>query len=254
MGLGLQESWQWDHFTNAELEDVFLESSVWGEMADPDEDGRTNLLEYAQGTDPRSSANRSRSLTIGANDHSQVVLRMRIDDPALTYTLEAIEDLSSASWISGLFAEVGGRVPDLEDAAYEFVTMEAEKVEKLVPKVFGDEFDLAGFVVFPAFGSGDDGEETPVSVVDGVLEIAFEIFVSFVGVSGFDEVVDEAEEEGAEVFSFHDGREGSIRRSAFCFCMGREIPRAWWGCVLLGGSRLEFWRMFCGKRCFMKLV
>lgn len=67
----------------------------------------------------------------------------------------------------------------------------------VVPIVFGDEFNLAGLVVFFAFGGGDDGEKLPVGVVDGALKIVLEVFLTFVGVGRFDEVVDESKEEGA---------------------------------------------------------
>ncbi|MBB5350203.1 hypothetical protein HNR46_000427 [Haloferula luteola] len=47
-------TWRAAHFSEAELADAELEASLWGNGADPDGDGRSNLWEYATGTDPRS--------------------------------------------------------------------------------------------------------------------------------------------------------------------------------------------------------
>lgn len=67
----------------------------------------------------------------------------------------------------------------------------------VVPKVFRDELHLTGFVFFASFGGREDGEEFPIGVVNGILQIAVEILVPFVGVGGFDQVVDEPEEKRA---------------------------------------------------------
>ena len=48
-------AWRSLHFTSEELGNPALEASLWGNEADPDGDGRSNLIEYATGTDPRVS-------------------------------------------------------------------------------------------------------------------------------------------------------------------------------------------------------
>ena len=48
------ENWRSSHFTAEELGNPELEATLWGNDADPDSDGRGNLLEYACGTDPES--------------------------------------------------------------------------------------------------------------------------------------------------------------------------------------------------------
>ncbi|WP_193210936.1 GDSL-type esterase/lipase family protein [Luteolibacter marinus] len=45
--------WRAGEFTPEELENAALESTLWGNDADPDSDGRSNLMEYATGTAAR---------------------------------------------------------------------------------------------------------------------------------------------------------------------------------------------------------
>jgi hypothetical protein len=82
-----------------------------------------------------------------------------------------------------------------------FVTFEAGAFVKflgfVVPIVFRDELHLAGFVFLASLGGREDREEFPIGVVNGILQIAVEMLVPFVGVGGFDQVVDEPEEKGA---------------------------------------------------------
>lgn len=47
------QGWRSEHFTEEELANPALEATVWGNDADPDGDGSSNLLEYANGRDPR---------------------------------------------------------------------------------------------------------------------------------------------------------------------------------------------------------
>lgn len=49
------QSWRSQEFTPEELANPALEATLWGDAADPDADGRANLMEYATGTDPRTS-------------------------------------------------------------------------------------------------------------------------------------------------------------------------------------------------------
>lgn len=48
------QNWRSENFTAEELGNAELEVDLWGDHADSDGDGRSNLLEYASGTDPRS--------------------------------------------------------------------------------------------------------------------------------------------------------------------------------------------------------
>ncbi len=47
--------WKVDNFTRAQLANLALESTLWGDLADPDGDGRANVLEYAFATSPLAS-------------------------------------------------------------------------------------------------------------------------------------------------------------------------------------------------------
>lgn len=49
------DTWRVANFTAGERGDPEQKATLWGRDADPDADGRTNLLEYAMGTNPRTS-------------------------------------------------------------------------------------------------------------------------------------------------------------------------------------------------------
>lgn len=120
------ESWTWDNFTGEELLPE-NEASVWGEAADPDGDGRINLLEYAQGTDPKGAVLPGNLVEVEVGETVRVVVRMRAGDSSLQFWLESKEDLNPVTWSAGGFTEVGERVADASDSDYEFVTMEVEQ-------------------------------------------------------------------------------------------------------------------------------
>ena len=65
-----------------------------------------------------------------------------------------------------------------------FVPFEAgafvEFVGLTIGKIMGDEFDLTDFVVGAALGHRDDGEEVPVCLADGLIEVRLQ--VGFAGV------------------------------------------------------------------------
>ncbi len=67
-------TWRSGHFTAVELADAGLEATLWGSDADPDGDGRSNLMEYALGTDPR------------AGDDSPVGFELVPEDDCITLT------------------------------------------------------------------------------------------------------------------------------------------------------------------------
>ena len=81
-----------------------------------------------------------------------------------------------------------------------FVPFEAgafvEFVRLTIGKIIGDEFDLTDFVVGAALGHRDDGEEAPVCLVDGLIEVRLQVGFAGVWVGSGDEVIGEPEEVG----------------------------------------------------------
>ncbi|MCB1130773.1 MAG: hypothetical protein KDN05_06555 [Verrucomicrobiae bacterium] len=69
------------------------------DLADPDKDGRPNLIEYATGTDPLASDTGS-VVTLGKSEDGQRLTLgfHRIADPALTYTVEADGNSALSNW------------------------------------------------------------------------------------------------------------------------------------------------------------
>ena len=67
------EDWRSGNFTAEELGNAELEATLWGSDADPDGDGRVNLLEYAAGTDPRETEADTTSFAIETVDEDEFV-------------------------------------------------------------------------------------------------------------------------------------------------------------------------------------
>ena len=121
------EAWQRDHFSDEDLNDPLKEATVWGGSADPDRDGSSNMMEYAQGTNPNLGVVPPGTVAVVRGAKFQVIFRMRADDPELSFVLESTADLSADVWDGEDFEEVGQRVPDPGDSAYELITMETER-------------------------------------------------------------------------------------------------------------------------------
>ncbi len=117
------QEWREENFTSEELADAGLEMSVWGNSADPDGDGRENLMEYAQGTDPKVSGGMLIE-TAASEGKFQVKVRMRKNDGALQYAVESSPDLSAAVWQTDELMEVLPREVDEDDPSFEYVTVE----------------------------------------------------------------------------------------------------------------------------------
>ncbi|MDB6039297.1 MAG: beta-lactamase [Verrucomicrobiales bacterium] len=87
------EAWQARHFTPAELS----EPDVSGDNADPDADGISNLVEYAQGFDPRSADHESwlqgRRIVAGDQVRFAIGYRARPLGHAVRYSVEVSSDL-----------------------------------------------------------------------------------------------------------------------------------------------------------------
>ncbi len=99
-----QQVWREDHFTSDELGDTDLETTLWGDSADPDRDGHSNLLEYALDTDPRAGDGSLVTSVLatrgGLEGEPEPVLtltfrRARAD---LDYIVEGSFDLNATTW------------------------------------------------------------------------------------------------------------------------------------------------------------
>ena len=90
--------WRQACFNAQALADPAQESTVWGDNADPDGDGVSNLQEYLFGTDPRhANPGDASTLKIARGIYPNTVsaiFQRRTDDPSLLYVLETSSDLT----------------------------------------------------------------------------------------------------------------------------------------------------------------
>ena len=99
------QMWLGENFASLEPVD---EASVWGALADPDEDGLVNFLEYAFVRDPNVPVLAPPIVAVAlAGGNVEVTFPVR-DGAGLTYVLEGATDLSGFSLVSG------GTVSDVE--------------------------------------------------------------------------------------------------------------------------------------------
>jgi len=92
------QAWLGENFASL---DPAAEASVWGALADPDEDGLVNFLEYAFVRDPNMPVLTPPIVAVAlAGENVEVTFPMR-DGAGLTYVLEGATDLSGFSFVSG---------------------------------------------------------------------------------------------------------------------------------------------------------
>ena len=92
------EIWRHQHFSIEELADPNLESSLWGDLADGDGDGKKTLIEYAFGNNPRSTIIEDDGVTIGHEGELMVLTYRKIlDRTDIIYQVQASSDLRT--WI-----------------------------------------------------------------------------------------------------------------------------------------------------------
>jgi lysophospholipase L1-like esterase len=95
VSLTAYQTWRSSYFGSQDLANPALEASLWGDLADPDFDGRSNLLEYATGTLPLT-ADAGTITTLGQSVTNKLTLTFtRIADPTLTYDVRGSNDLST---------------------------------------------------------------------------------------------------------------------------------------------------------------
>ncbi|MCW1916145.1 Ig-like domain-containing protein [Luteolibacter sp. GHJ8] len=95
----------WTHAAFQPL-DPEEEATVWGEAADPDQDGYTNLEEFAHGLDPKVADAAPNLLAFASleTDHAILTFKMRMDgaSPALDYAISSAGD-PSAAWSPAVY-------------------------------------------------------------------------------------------------------------------------------------------------------
>jgi type VI secretion system Hcp family effector len=97
----LYARWQFDQFTEAELNDPALEATLWGLNADFDADGLETLAEYGYGSDPRvddvGSLLRTTFLEQDGQRRLHYAVRRRLD-PNLILDVEVADALAGSPW------------------------------------------------------------------------------------------------------------------------------------------------------------
>ncbi len=109
-----KDTWKGCHFTIPQQGD----QSISSDLADPDGDSHTNLLEYALGSDPADPSDTSRpALGFAPTDHLTLTFQ-RTADPDLLYQVLGSDDLDDwdAVWSSTGEQNVAGSVTASDDA------------------------------------------------------------------------------------------------------------------------------------------
>jgi lysophospholipase L1-like esterase len=93
------QDWRSGNFTAEELGSPALEATLWGNDADPDGDGRSNLLEYASATAPRGNDADPTTFAmeaVGENEFLTLTYRKNLSATDLDFQVEKADSL--ASW------------------------------------------------------------------------------------------------------------------------------------------------------------
>ena len=98
----LLEDWRNHHF------ETVSNSGPASDLADPDNDGMSNMLEYALNSDPSSAYSRSELVPSVIGDRWMVTF-VRIGDPSITYSLQASGDLSQNTPWQTIWSSVGAQ-------------------------------------------------------------------------------------------------------------------------------------------------
>jgi hypothetical protein len=101
---GRMDSWRQSYFTAAELADPARETTAWGDAADPDGDGRPNLMEYALALNPvqvdtEQGATVAQLADSAGNKYLTFSFRRRKNESQVLYVPEVSAD--QAQWRTG---------------------------------------------------------------------------------------------------------------------------------------------------------
>lgn len=113
--------WRMQNFSELDLRSRSNEEDLWGDQADPDHDGRGNLMEFALGLNPNQREVGvldvvSTFLSSGTNQHLGLSFRRRASEPLLEYLPEVSQD--KLTWQSAQFITNSSIGQGLEVATY----------------------------------------------------------------------------------------------------------------------------------------
>lgn len=98
------DQWLSQSFNQSDLSNPSNESSLWGELADPDADGQSNLLEFAVGSDPTAVDLDEKVVytsieDVGGQKHFSLTFKRRKNQSLVQYLPEVSSD--QESWVTG---------------------------------------------------------------------------------------------------------------------------------------------------------
>jgi hypothetical protein len=98
------DNWRGQYFSQSDLGDPAKEASVWGDKADPDQDGRDNLLEFALGLnplkkDPNKGALDNTVIELAGAKYATLAFTRRQNETLLQYIPEVSGD--GQTWTNG---------------------------------------------------------------------------------------------------------------------------------------------------------
>ncbi|MDA7862743.1 hypothetical protein N9134_00225 [Akkermansiaceae bacterium] len=103
----LYQPWLSENFPTRSPAD---EVTVWGELADPDQDGLVNFLEYAFGRDPNAPVLTLPILAVNLDGQNIEVTFPVLEDPNLTYQVEGATDLTDFTPVTGATTNDGSLI------------------------------------------------------------------------------------------------------------------------------------------------
>jgi hypothetical protein len=107
------QNWRSAHFTQAELGNPALEASIWGDDADPDTDGRSNLMEYANGSDPRAQDSGAQDFTLettGEGDVLSLIYKKNLAATDVDFEVQSTNDLDDWNEVPDTLVSTAGGI------------------------------------------------------------------------------------------------------------------------------------------------
>ena len=96
-GAGGIAVWRMRYFSSGDLADAQKEATVWGNEADPDGDGRSNLFEYAVGSNPTKSEVNQQGVSVelfanAGQQYARITFKQLKNDSSVQYVPEVSTD------------------------------------------------------------------------------------------------------------------------------------------------------------------